>query len=130
VQVLRELKLNSAGRWRFDLVSLNSSEHADIVAALQEGWVALGDRSRLRAWVDSEGHGAQTRSPDDIFQRRLQNTRGLPVEAPDVRHFPRNETLNRSRAALIHVSQLADTLSAVYSPPKIFYCVFSTKMVY
>ena len=76
-EVLRRLSLDSGAHYRGDLAALSSDEQAEMVVALQEGGVALGDRSRLRVWVDSEGHGSQTRSSDvseNSFQRRLQSS--------------------------------------------------------
>ena len=70
-EVLRRLSLDSAAHYRGDLAALSSDEQAEMVVALQEGGVALGDRSRLRVWASLEGRGSPT-SSGNIFQRRLQ----------------------------------------------------------
>jgi hypothetical protein len=74
--VLQDLSLDSSTHCRADLASLSSSEQAEMVAALRQGGVALGDRSRLRVWASSEAHGTQTqtRSAENNFQRRLQDS--------------------------------------------------------
>jgi hypothetical protein len=69
--VLGDLSLDSFIHWRADLASLSLDEQAEMVTALQEGGVALGDRSRLRVWASLEGRGSPT-SSGNIFQRRLQ----------------------------------------------------------
>jgi hypothetical protein len=51
--VLRQLSLDSSTHWRHDLASLNTDEQARLVHALEQGGVPLGDRSRLRVWVES-----------------------------------------------------------------------------
>jgi hypothetical protein len=78
-QVLRELRLDSASHYRGDLAALNSDEHAEMVAALQGGGIALGDRSRLRLWVESTEAGGDHRiwlKPrqrlSSTYPRRLQ----------------------------------------------------------
>jgi hypothetical protein len=56
-EVLRDLSLDSADHWRGDLAGLNADEHAEMMTALQQEGVALGDRSRLRVWMQSTEAG-------------------------------------------------------------------------
>ena len=55
VDVLRELRLDSSTHWHRDVDALNADEQAQMVRALERGGVQLGDRSRLRIWVESGG---------------------------------------------------------------------------
>ena len=65
--VLRELSLDSAGHWRADMAALNTAEQEEMVAALQRGGVPLGDRSRLRVWVNTAAWGASLVNTTEIL---------------------------------------------------------------
>jgi hypothetical protein len=66
--VLADLRLDSPMHCRADLASLSSGEKAEMVTALEEGGVALGDRSRLRVWASLKASWTHARSSDNLFQ--------------------------------------------------------------
>ena len=72
--VLRDLSLDSVNHWHADIASLNLDEKAEMIVALQGNGIALGDRSRLRRFIDSEERAVidLIPRPADVFPRRLQ----------------------------------------------------------
>ena len=82
-KVLRELSLDSFTHWRTDLAALSSGEHAEMAAALEGGRVTLGDRSRLRMWLDPGKDHSPPETYGNDLPRRLQSESEQPAVAEE-----------------------------------------------